>query len=66
MVEEGVLPLSFDYKPGNNAEAFRVEDDGGFVKWGRVDGDLAVSRGFGDFGPRGHRPREGATGDGPS
>lgn len=46
----GVLPLSFDHKPNNDAEVCRVERDGGFVRNGRVDGDLAVSRSFGDFG----------------
>lgn len=45
-----VLPLSFDHKPINDVEVCRVERDGGFVRNGRVDGDLAVSRSFGDFG----------------
>lgn len=45
-----LLPLSFDHKPGNDVEVTRVERDGGFVRAGRVDGDLAVSRSFGDFG----------------
>mmetsp|Transcript_30390 Transcript_30390/g.64097 ORF Transcript_30390/g.64097 Transcript_30390/m.64097 type:complete len:653 (+) Transcript_30390:80-2038(+) len=45
-----VLPLSFDHKPNNDVEVCRVERDGGFVRSGRVDGDLAVSRSFGDFG----------------
>lgn len=45
-----LLPLSFDHKPGNDVEVTRVEKDGGFVRAGRVDGDLAVSRSFGDFG----------------
>ena len=45
-----VLPLSFDHKPSNDVEVTRVENDGGFVRSGRVDGDLAVSRSFGDFG----------------
>ncbi|KAL3766117.1 hypothetical protein ACHAW5_001424 [Stephanodiscus triporus] len=45
-----VLPLSFDHKPSNDVELTRVEKDGGFVRNGRVDGDLAVSRSFGDFG----------------
>eukprot|EP00573_Skeletonema_grethae_P013483 CAMPEP_0201695394 /NCGR_PEP_ID=MMETSP0578-20130828/7362_1 /ASSEMBLY_ACC=CAM_ASM_000663 /TAXON_ID=267565 /ORGANISM="Skeletonema grethea, Strain CCMP 1804" /LENGTH=520 /DNA_ID=CAMNT_0048181237 /DNA_START=24 /DNA_END=1586 /DNA_ORIENTATION=+ len=43
------LPLSFDHKPPNDVEAVRVDRSGGFVKNGRVDGDLAVSRAFGDF-----------------
>ncbi|KAL7532432.1 hypothetical protein ACHAXR_005433 [Thalassiosira sp. AJA248-18] len=45
-----LLPLSFDHKPNNDVEVVRVENDGGFVRNGRVDGDLAVSRSFGDFG----------------
>ena len=45
-----VLPLSFDHKPSKDVEVTRVQKDGGFVRAGRVDGDLAVSRGFGDFG----------------
>ncbi len=43
------LPLSFDHKPSNDVEAVRVDKSGGFVKNGRVDGELAVSRAFGDF-----------------
>ena len=44
-----VLPLSFDHKPNNVPELGRINDAGGFVKGKRVDGDLAVSRGLGDF-----------------
>ena len=36
-------------KPKNHAELARVEKNRGFVRAGRVDGELAVSRGFGDF-----------------
>jgi Serine/threonine protein phosphatase len=43
------LPLSFDHKPNNPTEINRVKEAGGFVKYKRVDGDLAVSRGLGDF-----------------
>ncbi len=43
------LPLSFDHKPVNPTEISRVFDAGGFVRMKRIDGDLAVSRGFGDF-----------------
>lgn len=43
------LPLSFDHKPVNPTEICRVTAAGGFVKMKRIDGDLAVSRGFGDF-----------------
>ena len=43
------LPLSFDHKPSNLPEQERIGAAGGFVKAKRVDGDLAVSRGLGDF-----------------
>jgi serine/threonine protein phosphatase PrpC len=43
------LPLSFDHKPSNLPELERIMAAGGFVKSKRVDGDLAVSRGLGDF-----------------
>merc|ERR1712238_456604 len=33
----------------NEAEERRIKDGGGFVSNGRVEGDLAVSRGLGDF-----------------
>ena len=48
------LPLSFDHKPNNDVEIARVEKAGGFVRAGRVDGDLAVSRSFGDFAYKTH------------
>ena len=44
-----VLPLSFDHKPNDVPELERIDKAGGFVKSKRVDGDLAVSRGLGDF-----------------
>jgi serine/threonine protein phosphatase PrpC len=43
------LPLSFDHKPANPTETTRVNQAGGVVRMKRIDGDLAVSRGFGDF-----------------
>jgi protein phosphatase 1B len=50
LCREGMaLPLSFDHKPVNPTEICRVNAAGGFVKMKRIDGDLAVSRGFGDF-----------------
>mmetsp|Transcript_35359 Transcript_35359/g.65971 ORF Transcript_35359/g.65971 Transcript_35359/m.65971 type:complete len:304 (+) Transcript_35359:98-1009(+) len=42
-------PLSEDHKPTDEGEKKRVEAAGGTVSWKRVDGDLAVSRAFGDF-----------------
>ena len=44
-----VLPLSFDHKPSNLCERVRITGANGVVKSKRVDGDLAVSRAFGDF-----------------
>ena len=37
-----------DHKPPNPGERQRIEHCGGTVRMGRVDGDLAVSRAFGD------------------
>jgi len=41
--------LSEDHKPYNATERSRIEKAGGYVQYDRVDGDLAVSRAFGDF-----------------
>jgi serine/threonine protein phosphatase PrpC len=48
-VSRGVKELSFDHKPSNMPERKRIEAAGGRVQFDRVDGDLAVSRAFGDF-----------------
>jgi len=42
-------PLSYDHKPDDDKEESRIRKAGGYVSGGRVDGDLAVSRGLGDF-----------------
>lgn len=42
-------PMSEDHKPTDDLERRRIESAGGRVQWKRVDGDLAVSRAFGDF-----------------
>jgi serine/threonine protein phosphatase PrpC len=47
--QKRVLPLSFDHKPTNPPEESRIVAAGGKVSIKRVDGDLAVSRGLGDF-----------------
>lgn len=44
-----VLPLSEDHKPDNNIETLRINKSDHFVSDGRVDGNLALSRAFGDF-----------------
>lgn len=38
-----------DHKPDDEREKFRVAEAGGIVKYGRVNGDLASARSFGDF-----------------
>ncbi|KAI9338697.1 phosphatase 2C-like domain-containing protein [Zopfochytrium polystomum] len=43
------IPLSFDHKPGNADETARIRNAGGFVEFGRVNGNLALSRAIGDF-----------------
>lgn len=43
------VPLSYDHKPDDEEEERRIKEAGGYVSCGRVDGDLAVSRGFGDY-----------------
>lgn len=42
-------PLSFDHKPQNEGEKARISAAGGFVDFGRVCGNLALSRAIGDF-----------------
>mmetsp|Transcript_65930 Transcript_65930/g.97620 ORF Transcript_65930/g.97620 Transcript_65930/m.97620 type:complete len:367 (+) Transcript_65930:92-1192(+) len=43
------MPLSFDHKPMDTREASRIKKAGGFVRGGRVNGKLGVSRSLGDF-----------------
>ncbi|KAL0587648.1 hypothetical protein ABG067_002667 [Albugo candida] len=41
--------ITRDHKASNSAEKERIEKSGGFVHNGRLDGILAISRGFGDL-----------------
>ena len=43
------IELSIDHKPENEVELMRIINAGGYVQNNRVDGNLAVSRGLGDF-----------------
>ncbi|KAI9204755.1 phosphatase 2C-like domain-containing protein [Polychytrium aggregatum] len=45
----GAIPLSQDHKPTNPEEINRITMAGGFVEFGRVNGNLALSRALGDF-----------------
>ncbi len=44
-----VAPMSFDHKPYTRKEKQRILQAGGTVEHGRVNGDLALARAFGDF-----------------
>jgi len=48
-VKGEVKPLSFDHKPSNDTERTRIVGAGGFIEYGRVNGNLALSRALGDF-----------------
>ena len=45
----GAKAMSYDHKPYNKNEEERIRKAGGTVSMRRVNGDLAVSRAFGDF-----------------
>jgi len=44
------VPLSEDHKPNNREEYQRIQKAGHTVSMERVDGELALSRAFGDYG----------------
>jgi protein phosphatase 2C family protein 2/3 len=48
-VQGEVEPLSFDHKPANDVEKARIHGAGGYIEFGRVNGNLALSRALGDF-----------------
>ena len=50
------IALSHDHKPENPDEMARITTNGGYVQNGRVNGNLAVSRGFGDFELKPEKP----------
>ena len=43
------IDMSNDHKPNQEREIQRIENAGGFVRYDRVLGSLAVSRSLGDF-----------------
>ena len=47
--EYGLQALSEDHKPDNTIEVKRIEKANHYVEDSRVDGNLALSRAFGDF-----------------
>jgi protein phosphatase 2C family protein 2/3 len=48
-VKGEVKPLSFDHKPTSDTEKARISGAGGYIEYGRVNGNLALSRALGDF-----------------
>jgi len=48
-VKGEVKDLSQDHKPTNFVEKERIQGAGGYVEYGRVNGNLALSRAIGDF-----------------
>ncbi|RHZ57015.1 hypothetical protein Glove_395g56 [Diversispora epigaea] len=48
-VDGTAFPMSNDHKPVNKEESSRITRAGGFVEFGRVNGNLALSRAIGDF-----------------
>jgi serine/threonine protein phosphatase PrpC len=58
------IPLSQDHKPDNEEERERIERANHFVEESRVDGNLALSRAFGDFqykDQKGKQPKDQAV-----
>jgi serine/threonine protein phosphatase PrpC len=48
-VKGEVVDLSRDHRPEDSGEATRVKNAGGYIEKGRVNGDLGMTRGLGDF-----------------
>lgn len=53
-VAGSVQELSFDHKPYNPVEESRIYKAGGWIEFNRVNGNLALSRAFGDFNFKGN------------
>ena len=48
-VGKQVTPLSHDHKPEDQKELNRIQKAGGMVSYGRVNGNLNLSRALGDL-----------------
>ena len=48
-VKGEVKALSYDHKPSSDTERARIVGAGGYIEYGRVNGNLALSRALGDF-----------------
>ena len=48
-VNKEVVPLSFDHKPEDEIELNRITKANGMVSYGRVNGNLNLSRALGDL-----------------
>ncbi|KAH9922773.1 PP2C-domain-containing protein [Epithele typhae] len=48
-VKGDAKPLSYDHKPQNEKEKSRIVAAGGYIEYGRVNGNLALARALGDF-----------------
>jgi serine/threonine protein phosphatase PrpC len=47
--ESQSIPLSYDHKPSDEYELTRIVNAGGYVPNDRINGDLVIARGLGDF-----------------
>lgn len=54
-INDKIISITIDHHPDNEEEKLRIEKGGGTVSYGRVNGDLAVTRSFGDFDLKSNR-----------